>query len=366
VRSASLALAALALIALGVPAVHAATPPPSHRTALRPAAPKAAAAVVVPPGTDARPLIVAAAAAPKHVSFVGQMSTIRSGQTRALAVVSKVEHRAPDETRRTYLAPRVLYGQFVISRGATSWDVDTTHKRVVISENKAVIDPVAIVDDIALLDSNYRAVRTATEGVAERKTDVVDLVSRYTGERAMRLWIDSETHVVLAKEAYHSDGSLAWRTRFDDIRYTDGIPAAIFTSTVPQGFTTVKGRSYQQPQSLPNAMPDAGFKPITPKYLPEGFALVGADVTEVKGVRNLHLIYSDGIRSLSLFESATDRAIDFTGMPSKATRFEDHDAQYVRDGPTTLLAWRERGLAFALVGDLDLKELQQIATSVVP
>ncbi|MEA2689712.1 MAG: hypothetical protein QOJ39_1167 [Candidatus Eremiobacteraeota bacterium] len=364
-RSASLGLAALALIALGAPSVHAATtaaPAPRRAVPLR----AAAAVVPMPPGTDARPLIVAAAAAPRHVSFVGQMSSIRSGQTRALAVVSKIEHRAPDETRRTYLAPRVLYGQFVISRGAMSWDVDTNQKRVVVSENKAVVDPVAIVDDIALLDGNYRAVRTASEGVAERKTDVVDLVSRYTGERAMRLWIDSETHVVLGKEAYHSDGSLAWRTRFDDIRYTDGIPAAIFTTALPPGFTTVKGRSYQQPQALPSAVPDAGFKPITPKYLPEGFSLIGANVTPIKGVRNLHLIYSDGIRNLSLFESATDRAIDFTGMAPKATRFEDHDAQYVRDGPTTLLAWREHGLAFALVGDLDLKELQQIATSVIP
>jgi outer membrane lipoprotein-sorting protein len=362
VRSARLALAALALIALGAPAAHAASPAPQ---AARPA-PRAVPAVVFPAGADARPLIVEAAAAPKHVSFVGKMSTIRSGQTRALAVVSKIEHRAPDQTRRTYLAPRVLYGQFVISHGAMSWDIDPKRKRVVVSENKAAVDPVAIVDDIALLDGNYRAVRTASDGVADRKADVVDLVSRYTGERAMRLWIDTETHVVLAKEAYHSDGSLAWSTRFDDIRYTDGIPQAIFTSAIPPGFATIKGRSYQQPQALPSAVPDAGFKPITPKYLPDGFSLIGAAVTLIKGVRNLHLIYSDGIRNLSLFESATDRAIDFTGMKPQATRFEDHDAQYVRDGPTTLLAWREHSLAFALVGDLDLKELQQIATSVVP
>ncbi|MBV8367936.1 MAG: hypothetical protein JO036_03215, partial [Candidatus Eremiobacteraeota bacterium] len=224
-RSASLAVA-LALFALGAPAVRAAPGKP-HAT------PKPVrAAVVAPPpaATDARPLIVAAAAAAKHVSFVGQMESIRSGTTRAFAVVSKVEHRAPDETRRTYLAPRVLYGQFVISRGAMSWDVDPSRRRVVVSENKASIDPVAIVDDIALLDGNYRAVRTATDQVANRRTDVVDLVSRYTGERTMRLWIDAETHIVLAKEAYHNDGSLAWRTRFDDIRYTDGIPQTIFTS----------------------------------------------------------------------------------------------------------------------------------------
>ena len=345
-RPASVALGALALIALGasVPA-RAASPPPT---------------------LDARPLIVAAAAAPKHISFVGQVVSIRSGQTRSSAVVSKIEHRAPDETRRTYLTPRDLYGQFVISRGATSWNVDPVRKRVVVVQNEAAVDPVAVVDDIAMVDGNYRAVRTGSDVVADRKVDVVDLVSRHTGERAMRLWIDTETHVVLGKEAYHSDGSLAWRMRYDDIRYTDVIPAAIFTAIAPAGFQTVQGRSYHRPQMLPGAAPDAGFKPITPRYLPDGFALIGADVSQVKGVRNLHLIYSDGIRTLSLFENATDRAIDFTGMKAQHTRFEDHDAQFVHDGPTTLLAWREHGLAFALVGDLELKELSQIATTVIP
>jgi outer membrane lipoprotein-sorting protein len=365
VRSASLAVAALALLALGAPPVGAAVPAP-HRSASPPPAQPAPMLARMQGGTDARPLLVAAVAAPKHVSFVGRMSSIRSGQTRSFAVVSQIEHRAPEQTRRTYLTPHILYGQFVISRGAMSWDVDPQRKRVVVSENKAAVDPVAVVDDIALVDGNYRAVRTASGNTASRKVDVVDLVSRFTGERAMRLWIDVQTHVVLAKEAYHSDGSLAWSTRYDDIRYTEDIPASIFSSTVPAGFVTVHGRSYQEPRTLPNAIPDAGFKPITPKYLPEGFVLSGADVSNIKGVRNLHLIYSDGIRTLSLFENATDRAIDFAGLAPRTISFDKHDGQYVRDGPTTLLAWREEGLAFALVGDLDLKELVQIATSVVP
>jgi outer membrane lipoprotein-sorting protein len=366
VRSTSLAVAALALLALGVPAARAAvpTPHPAARVA-SPQPPPAPMLARMPGGTDARPLLVAAVAAPRHVSFVGRMSSIRSGQTRSYAVVSQIAHRAPEQTRRTYLTPHNLYGQFVISRGAMSWDVDPQRKRVVVSENKAVVDPVAVVDDIALVDGNYRAVRTAAGNIANRKVDVVDLVSRYTGERAMRLWIDTQTHVVLGKEAYHSDGSLAWSTRYDDIRYTEDIPPSIFSSSVPVGFVTVHGRSYQEPRTLPNAIPDAGFKPITPKYLPEGFVLSAGDVSSIKGVRNLHLIYSDGIRTLSLFENATDRAIDFAGMAPRAVSFDKHDGRYVRDGPTTLLAWREEGLAFALVGDLDLKELLQIATSVV-
>jgi outer membrane lipoprotein-sorting protein len=322
-----------------------------------------ASAVPVP---DGRTLVIAAVAAPKHVSFVGQFSTIRSGTQSALAIVETIQHRAPDQTRRTFLAPQSLYGQYVISRGADSWEVDESRKRVVVTENKAAVDPVEVVDDIALVDTNYRAVRTASDNVADRRTDVVDLVSKYTGERAMRLWIDSETHIVLAKEAYHSNGSLAWRTRYDAIRYTDAIPAQVFTQNLPAGFTRVRGRSYGQPTDFAQAAAAAGFKPITPKYLPEGFSLFGADVSTIRGIRSLHLIYSDGIRPVSLFENPMDRAIDFGNLTTHTTSFDGHDARYVRDGPTLLLAWREEGLAFALVGDLDLRDMVRIAISVAP
>lgn len=328
--------------------------------------PADAGQATTPPGPDGRTLVIAAVAAPKHVSFVGQVSTIRSGAVQALAVVETIQHRAPDQTRRTFLAPQSLYGQYVISRGADSWDVDESRKRVVMTENKAAVDPVEVVDDIALVDTNYRALRTASDNVADRRTDVVDLVSKYTGERAMRLWIDSETHIVLAKEAYHSDGSLAWRTRYDAIRYTDAIPAELFAQSVPGDFARVRGRSYGQPTDFAQAAAAAGFKPITPKYLPEGFALFGADVSTIRGVRSLHLIYSDGIRPVSLFENPTGRAIDFGTMKTHTTSFDGHEASYVHDGPTMLLAWREHGLAFALVGDLELHDMVSIAISVIP
>ncbi len=232
--------------------------------------------------------------------------------------VAKVEHRAPDETRRTYLAPRVLYGQFVISRGAMSWDVDPARKRVVVSENKAAVDPVAG-------RRRYRAARRqlprGAHGEQQRRRTAGRTWSTSSAATpaSARCGCGStcETHVVLAKEAYHSDGSLAWSTRFDDIRYTEGIPGASFAVGRPGRLHDGQGPLVPAAeQALPSAVPDAGFKPVTPKYLPEGFALVGADVAQIKGVRNLHLIYSDGIRNLSLFESSTDRAIDFTGMKS--------------------------------------------------
>lgn len=318
------------------------------------------------PRVDATVLVRDAIAAQRRVSFVGQLSSIRSGQRRAYALVERIEHRAPTETRRTYLAPQSVYGQYVISRGTMSWDIDPRKKRVVVTENGADQGVVAAYD-VALLTANYRAVHTGSENIAGRRASIVDLMNRYSGERIMRLWIDDRTHVVLAKEAYHGDGSLAWRTRFDAIRFTNDIPSQLFMADLPRDYKTVKGRSYGHPsEDLTRAIAECGFTPIGPKYLPEGFSVVTADLTQIKGVKNLHLLYSDGLRTISLFENATDRAVDFGGLRPKSTTFEGHGAQYVHDGPTTLLAWHEHGLEFAIVGDLDLKDLVRIATSVVP
>jgi negative regulator of sigma E activity len=221
--------------------------------------------------------------------------------------------------------------------------------------------------NIVLLAANYRAVVGPVEIVAGRPATTVSLVNRYTGERMMRLWIDNDTKVVLAKEAYHQDGSLAWRSRFDEIRFTSEIPSGVFATAIPQGFQEVEGRRFgDMSDDLQHTLDEAGFKAVNPHYLPDGFKIIGAENSSFRGLRNLHLLYSDGIRTLSLFENNADSEPDFGGIKPSTTRFEGHDAQYVKDGPTILLTWREHGLAFALIGDLDLKKLTAIATSVIP
>lgn len=94
--------------------------------------------------------------------------------------------------------------------------------------------------------------------------------------------------------------------------------------------------------------------------------MIGGDVSDVSGVRTLHLLYSDGLRSISLFENATGAAADFGSLHPTKVPFDGHQGQYVEDGPTTLLTWKEKNLYFALVGDLMRNELVEIAKSVVP
>jgi negative regulator of sigma E activity len=319
------------------------------------------------PPPDPNALVKAALDAPRHVSYVGQLQTIRWGTRVASATIQRVEHLAPSDTRRTFLAPEALYGEYDITRGTTTTKIDPKQHRAMVSENPSSDNAIAINSSIALLVANYRAVIGPIEIVAARPATTISLVNRYTGERMMRLWIDNATKIVLAKEAYHQDGSLAWRSRFDEIRFTGQIPTDVFSTAIPADFQQVEGRKFADiTEDLQQTLEDAGFKAVNPRYLPDGFHMIGAENSTFRGLRNLHLLYSDGIRTLSLFENNADSEPDFGDVKPQITHFEGHDAVYVRDGPTTLLTWREHGLAFALIGDLDLKKLTEIAISVIP
>jgi outer membrane lipoprotein-sorting protein len=305
--------------------------------------------------------------APKTISYVGEVQTTRWGPHGANAMLARIEHEAPDRTRRLYVAPESAYGDYVVTIGTTSYEFDTRHNRIVQTQNPVLSSQVALNDNFALLIANYRPVLGPNETVAGRDTATVSLINKHTGLRAMRIWIDRQTKLILAKETYLGNGAVATRVRFDDIRYTNDIPSDLFATTPPSGYSIVFGYRFSTISTdIDKTTRSAGFDALGPRYLPDGFSILSADVSDLAGVRTLHLIYSDGIRMVSLFENASGAAADFGSAKPQVTHFENHDAQYVKQGSTTLLAWKERGLSFALVGDLDLKELIAIAASVVP
>lgn len=303
--------------------------------------------------------------APKHLSYTGEVQVLRFGSQKSEAAIYRIEHRAPSLTRRWYIAPTSAYGDSVISRGETTYSIDVKKDRVVVAHDDAIDDQVAEDDNFAVLASNYTASFAPDETLDGRPVRVIVLNNKYTGQTTMRLHIDAKTNLVLKKETYAANGALATQTRFEEIRYDAAIPTAIFE--VPKGMQLINGPSRGLPSNdLQHVIAAAGFPAQGPKYLPEGFTPVEGDVVDIKGVRTLHLLYSDGIRTVSLFQNQGASDIGFENFRATAAKVQDHDAKYVEEGATTLLAWSESGLHFTLVGELSLSELEKIAASVVP
>jgi negative regulator of sigma E activity len=315
-------------------------------------------------GGDGTALLRDAVLAYAKYSYVGQVQNTDFGMARADSVLFRIEHRAPDMTRRWYLAPESLYGDSIISRGDASYDINPHTKQIIVSHDDALDDQVAMDDNFGLLLHNYRAVLGPDDSVAARRTKSVLLINKYTGETVMRIAVDAETILVLEKDRYSASGSVAHQMQFEQIRYTAAIPKELFQ--VPtSGYTRKSGPSHGIPSNdLAAVVRTAGFKAIGPKYLPDGFLPVAGDVADVKGVRTLHILYSDGLRTVSLFENARGAAVDMRNYTVHNTKLGSGTAQYVEDGPTTLLTWASGSHHFTLVGELSRAELVRIASSV--
>jgi outer membrane lipoprotein-sorting protein len=316
------------------------------------------------PRPDATQILRDAVSAYAKYSYIGQVQSTDFGTNRATSVLFRIEHRAPDLTRRWYLAPESLYGDYIISNGDTSYDVDPHTHRIVVTKDDAIDDQIAEDDNFGLLMHNYRAVLAPDDNVAGRRTNSVLLVNKYTGETVMRIGVDAETKVVVQKDRYSPSGAVSHQTRFEQIRFTGSIPQQLFA--VPTtGFTRVAGASHGIPSNdLQAVVRAAGFHALGPKYLPEGFLPVAGDVSDIKGVRTLHLLYSDGLRTVSLFENARGAAVDLKTYTVHDAKVRSFPAQYVQEGATTLLTWAQGDLHFALVGEISRNELVQIASSV--
>jgi negative regulator of sigma E activity len=315
-------------------------------------------------GGDATQVLRDAVLAYTKYSYVGQVQNTDFGQDRADSVLFRIEHRAPDMTRRWYLAPGSLYGDSIVSQGDTSYDIDPHTKRIIVMHDDALDDQIAMDDNFGLLLHNYRAVMGPEDNVAGRRALSVLMINKYTGETVMRIAVDAQTNLVLQKDRYSPTGSITHTMRFEQIRYTNDLPKALFT--VPTtGYTRKEGPSHGIPSNdLAAVVRTAGFQAIGPKYLPDGFLPVAGDVTDIKGVRTLHVLYSDGLRTVSLFENARGAAVDLSKYIVHSTKVRSGTAQYVEDGPTTLLAWASGARHFALVGELSREELVRIASSV--
>jgi len=317
------------------------------------------------PRPPAIALLRSALSAPQRVSYVGEVQVLRIGAERSDAAIYRIEHRAPNLTRRWYIAPQDLYGDSIISRGATTYSIDVKREHVVVAQDDELDDQVAANDNFNVLMSNYNAVYTPDEMFDGRHVHVVVLNNKYTGQTTMRVRIDAATRLVLERQQYAANGSLIAQTRVEQLRYTNAIPTAIFE--LPRGLRRVNGTERAIPSSdIPHVISSAGFKALEPKYLPEGFVPVAGDVISIKSVPTLQLLYTDGIRTVSLFQNEKDAAVDLSRYRPSDTRIAGHSAQYVEDGPTTLLAWSDGIRHFALVGELGLPELEKIGASVLP
>ena len=134
----------------------------------------------------------------------------------------------------------------------------------------------------------------------------------------------------------------------------------------------IRGPSFQQPVIAPEApaisnghaltlseaRKAANFNLVSPPRLHPGYML--DQIRRIDGRDALHLLYTDGINTLSLFEQPLDgqRGLD-------AQDFREY-AVYRSQGQAggIILAWRDDSLSYVLIGNADMSQLMNMAQSI--
>jgi len=114
--------------------------------------------------------------------------------------------------------------------------------------------------------------------------------------------------------------------------------------------------------SLPQAQKALSFDPVAPSRIHPGYIL--DTITKVAGRESLHLLYTNGIDTFSVFEQPLG------GKQGLAAQDFREYAVYRSSTPaesagnqagTTILAWKNTHVSFVLIGRADMSRLMEIA-----
>jgi peptidoglycan/xylan/chitin deacetylase (PgdA/CDA1 family)/outer membrane lipoprotein-sorting protein len=299
------------------------------------------------------------ATAPRRVSYEGTKSiTVWGGQVQASQV--HVYHEAPDQTRLEYLAAGNQGGRVVIIKGRTMMEY-------VPARNQIIARPAPEADEERLAKgvlpqilTNYDISFAGMEQVAGREARVINVQSKFPGRPSLRIWEDRERRLILRFERYKPDGTLQETSAFINIRYDPVFPPELFTVPAPPG-TQVQQQRPPSRMSIAEMAQRVGFTPQVPAHLPSGFQERGSRIVDIKGQPTATFVYSDGVSTITLFESRGPQGPPPRGRP---VRIGSVQGTVAPRGPATLLHWNAGGISYTLVGELPQDDLVRVAASV--
>ena len=195
--------------------------------------------------------------------------------------------------------------------------------------------------NVAALARSYTVRRAGPASSAGRAAQLVE-ASRADGSLAARFWVDRASGLVLRREVYDPNGVLARANGFVDLR----IDAGAFLSHLPPMLST------EQTELVTPAayarLTAQGWDCCAPALI-AGLGL--HDVRRTDGGAALHLTYSDGLTSASVFEqrgTLDESAADLEGFAVKRI---GGTKVHVRYGLSSYAVWARNGLVYTAVCD---------------
>ena len=284
-----------------------------------PAGPSVAAGPTLTPA-QAHAMMQKAANAGDSVSYSGRQSFLAYRAGKAIVAQIDVDARAHQGTQVRVNSPR---GQQLL-RGFTPALISS---RVVDYE---LLD---------LLERNYDLSGTAGANVAGRSASVVVATREGRSSAAARWWIDDATGIVLWQETYDRSGSVGLSFGFTSVSISHG--ESILQHLPPK--LTVPRTSTSLTLSSAAELKASGWSCVRELA---GLSLVRIRSDRANNPDIVHLVYSDGLDTVSVFQQR--------GQLSAAPEGSQWDAglgAYVRRGASSVATWQSAEMVLSVVTD---------------
>ena len=211
------------------------------------------------------------------------------------------------------------------------------------SKNKATLHPT-LPENLDKLEAFYQISRLEDDRIADHPAAVLDVKPNDEHRYGYRYWLDTETGVLLKCDLLNEQGKVIEQMMFTELEYLPAAPESAFAAINHDGYDRKrldKGRT---------AVQNTAWQV---KSLPSGFMLTQSSIRDRGGIESLHLVYSDGLASVSVFIE------------------QGEDSHHQMDGASTMGALNAYGSQIGdhfitVMGEVPATTVMQIAQSTVP
>jgi hypothetical protein len=196
-----------------------------------------------------------------------------------------------------------------------------------------------------LLERNYRMSGWAGTTTAGRPATVVEVSSGSTV--AARWWIDDATGLLLGQETYDPQGQVTLSSRFISLRIgsassiLEHLPPRLSVSTTTSALTL-------------SSSPQLTARGWSCSHSLAGLALVRVRTDRADSPNVLHLVYSDGLNTVSVFQRR-----GLLGGPPRAAPWNPDLGAYLRPGTLSLATWQSGATVYTVITDGPTKLLAE-------
>lgn len=173
------------------------------------------------------------------------------------------------------------------------------------------------------------------------------------------MWLDSATSLPLRREVYDADGRLARLTAYLDFSilpaHSQQVKAAAVQSLMGGG-AVVAGDEVQAMRTAGWTLPAVlgTLELVEVRRSPVGGVAAGGSTSQQSSV--LHLVYSDGLSTVSVFQQA-GRLDPPSGWSKRRVA---HHQVWALDGVPSTLAWSTKGTVYTVVADAGAPEIEAV------